>query len=484
MVGNREPGNKWSLSLLGRFELRDPAGELVVLKTKRSLLILAALAESREGRISRAELARLVWPDSDSKAARDSLRNELALLRHAVPGRFLHIEHDSVRLDQRSFEFDWLNSHGGSEEFMPGFDHEWADQVRLRLATRTGSEPIVNAGPAPDRALLSSWQWMVETNPIEALEMLASAPTQAINMPLLPAIDLHERALELNPRETASRRLVESQLIYLLVLSGRIRESVPRAKTVFDLARKNGEPLAAARTAISMAYGHLSKGDFVNSVRCARAALKSAEIARVPRFEVEYAMQCSVILDHSGQHRQAEAMLLRNRTRVEEFGTPQMIASFAINSFDFLTVAGKHDQALRCLQTARRIYEGCGAGRMASWLEFGQALHWEASGQLDAALESHRRIQQMNMADVGHAVLSLSQDRMASLNCRLGEFDTAARTFARSVLFRRRMGTVPSLSERRLIGKTRLELASKLGSRDLRHFFTQENSGQSPPRTV
>ena len=475
-MGNGEPRTKWQLSLLGRFELRGPEGGLLFLKTKRSLLILAAIAESREGRISRAELARLVWPDSDPKAARNSLRNELALLRRTVPDQVLQIEHDSVRLDRHAFEFDWLSPNGINEEFMPAFDHEWADQVRARRAADSGSNRNAYGALAPDRALLSSWQWMVEANPIEALEMLASAPTQALNLPLLPAIDLHERALVLNPRDTASRRLVESQLIYLLVLSGRINDAVPRARAVFDFARRNGEPLAAARTAISMAYGHLSKGDFDNSVRCAHAALRAAEMARVPRYEVEFAMQCSVILDHSGQHRRGEAMLFQNRARVEEYGTPQMLASFSINSFDFLTFAGKHDQALRCLQTARRIYEGCGAGRMVCWLEFGQALHWEASGQLDEALESHRRIQQMSLSDVGHAVLSLSQDRMANLNCKLGELDTAARTFARSVLFRRQMGTVPSLSERRLIGKTRGELAAKLGARDLRHFFAQEET--------
>ncbi|TSA85489.1 AAA family ATPase [Deinococcus detaillensis] len=69
-------------------------GQAVKLATHKSLLLLARVG--LEGRTTRAELASLLWPLSDSSTARQNLRVELYRLNHTAAGAYLHLERSAV----------------------------------------------------------------------------------------------------------------------------------------------------------------------------------------------------------------------------------------------------------------------------------------------------------------------------------------------------------------------------------------------------
>ena len=90
------------LKLLGGLALEGPDGLPVRLPTRKSALLLAALALVGDKGLRRDALAELLWPDRSEPQARSSLRQSLTAVRHALDdaGTDLHLEAegDTVRL--------------------------------------------------------------------------------------------------------------------------------------------------------------------------------------------------------------------------------------------------------------------------------------------------------------------------------------------------------------------------------------------------
>jgi DNA-binding SARP family transcriptional activator len=109
-----------TLRLVGPFEARARNGAALALPGKRSIALLAAMADEADGPWSRERLARLIWAGRGEAQARDSLRQELVRLRRAL-SRALGTELDL-----------WKGS-GGLSLTRAIFD---VDLVRLRAAAR------------------------------------------------------------------------------------------------------------------------------------------------------------------------------------------------------------------------------------------------------------------------------------------------------------------------------------------------------------
>ncbi len=86
----------WGLNLLGRCELRTPAGVPVAPKTRKALALLVYLACQPGRRASRERLAALLWPDADPQQSRLSLRKALSALRQLGEPPLIETEGDLV----------------------------------------------------------------------------------------------------------------------------------------------------------------------------------------------------------------------------------------------------------------------------------------------------------------------------------------------------------------------------------------------------
>jgi TolB-like protein/DNA-binding SARP family transcriptional activator/Tfp pilus assembly protein PilF len=73
------------ISILGGLELRSPGGDPVRLATRKTALLLAALALAGERGVRRSALCEAFWADRADAQARGSLRHALAALRRALP---------------------------------------------------------------------------------------------------------------------------------------------------------------------------------------------------------------------------------------------------------------------------------------------------------------------------------------------------------------------------------------------------------------
>jgi len=98
------------LTLLGGFQVRLPGGPPVVLTRKKAQALLAYLVVEPGEAHLRDKLAALLWGDSSDQRARQSLRQTLLALKHALPRgdgiEVLRVDAETVALDRRAVEPD------------------------------------------------------------------------------------------------------------------------------------------------------------------------------------------------------------------------------------------------------------------------------------------------------------------------------------------------------------------------------------------
>ncbi|OCJ17993.1 hypothetical protein A6U87_03510 [Rhizobium sp. AC44/96] len=77
---------RFTLRLHGQFQLLSPAGENIVIASRKHQALIAMLALSNGKPISRSKLAGLLWAERTEEHARNSLRQAFFTIRHAVDG--------------------------------------------------------------------------------------------------------------------------------------------------------------------------------------------------------------------------------------------------------------------------------------------------------------------------------------------------------------------------------------------------------------
>lgn len=101
-----------ALRLLGEFEVRDSAGQLVTIAARKNRALLAALALAPSNSAPRDRIARLLWGDRADEQARSSLRQALVSLRKdlAATGVAPIVATESrIKLDPNLIEVDVID---------------------------------------------------------------------------------------------------------------------------------------------------------------------------------------------------------------------------------------------------------------------------------------------------------------------------------------------------------------------------------------
>jgi len=138
-----------TLSLLGPLRIQDADGDELATLSLRGRALLAYLADQPGMRAERGLLADLLWSERAEEQARASLRQELALLRKALPDAVLMANRQSVWLDPTRI----ILKRSGSGEFLQGFDlpsEGFEDWLRRMRATERPAQP--EGMPLPETA--------------------------------------------------------------------------------------------------------------------------------------------------------------------------------------------------------------------------------------------------------------------------------------------------------------------------------------------
>ena len=122
----------WQVHLFGKFELRDPVGDLVTLPHRKAEGLFAILLLSKPDGVWREHAAEALWPDRSSDARRVNLRQTLAMLRkclgpEAIESSRTHCGFAPGFLVISDMEDESLRS---GNAFMPGNTGRWFETFR------------------------------------------------------------------------------------------------------------------------------------------------------------------------------------------------------------------------------------------------------------------------------------------------------------------------------------------------------------------
>ncbi len=157
-AGDNTRADAARLLLLGGFELRDSAGSVVHLPTRKAQALLAYLALTPGRAHSRDALAALLWPEAPQRNARATLRQTLSLLNKALDPGVLEVSAQAAAVAALGLNVDvvefitWTASHQEHDlaraaalhrgDFLVGLDieaepfEEWLSGERERLRQR------------------------------------------------------------------------------------------------------------------------------------------------------------------------------------------------------------------------------------------------------------------------------------------------------------------------------------------------------------
>jgi len=96
------------LRLLGGLEVRNANNELIDLRVKKVMALLAYLAVQPETQFSRAQISQLFWPSKQNKQSRHSLRQALADLRKYLPEfeQVFTVSHNEIQITPGNIAVD------------------------------------------------------------------------------------------------------------------------------------------------------------------------------------------------------------------------------------------------------------------------------------------------------------------------------------------------------------------------------------------
>ena len=244
------------LRVLGGFSLLlDRTGILAPGLRPRVLALLTLLVGHRSEGISRDKLLAYLWPDSDSVHARNSLKQAIFSLRHAMDCRllirgsgFLRLEASAADVDLWEFESALaagketlaVSLYGGA--FLDGFYitglaefERWVEAERQRLAhqySQTLSALAVRADQSGDRhSAIIWWRRLAAAEPLSAIPVLGlMRALQAAGDPT-GALDHGRRHAALVESELGAPASDEIQaLMRRLVFEGRTPKPVRRSR--------------------------------------------------------------------------------------------------------------------------------------------------------------------------------------------------------------------------------------------------------------
>lgn len=366
---------EWLWSPWGGFLLKNPQGEEARVPSRKAAALFAILVLKPHR--SRVDLASWLWPGHPPSAARDSLRQALAVLRtilgpEAVTGDRESIQlHLPVRVIPRP--------HAG--EFLPGFDELPLSQYRTSLAAPAES-PSLSFKKAAG-ALLDAGS-------------PASADMLAAGMDLFTGLHPQD-CLQLSRRVFQAVSPAHPQWGWVLYASARSAISMTRlvsARTTLEQSRTwalaHGDgPLYYLSTGY-LTHIAILQGDWAAADRMTQALEDAAQDdAKGAACQTSLYVR-ALLCHHQGRKEEGQALLQKWRRAFPHVEGVEDACRKAIMGL-FLCIYGDPEAGLRLQEQAAEPFKSWGYWRLESILAMGRA----ASASAEEALPWHEKVAQL-----------------------------------------------------------------------------------------
>ena len=256
-----------AIALLGPLQVAVAGVTMTAFPTQKAKALLAYLAVEADRSHARERLTLLLWPDQPRKAAFDSLRQTLFLLRRMLPAPYLHTTrldvrfaaHGDYRLDVAAFmaAMTAYRQHSHREQPICAACSAWLQQAAALYRGDFLAHFVL-----PDSASFEEWallkrEWLRQ-EALTAFYQLAEYHERQGDYEQAKAYAWRQIAIDA-PREEAHRQLMRA-----LALSGQRREALAQYETCCRILTESVDAAPAVET--TALYTQIQQGHFPGGI--------------------------------------------------------------------------------------------------------------------------------------------------------------------------------------------------------------------------
>ena len=371
-TGVNYPMNPWRIQLFGTFALTAPDGLRLTLTSRKLETLVAVLVVSHPYGLSRDEICRIVWPETESK---QSLRQALYALRKSLGTGAIDATMDRCRLSETfCFESDYSQPDlRSSTIFMPNGEGNWFDHIRQKL-----NEPNlpISEGLISD-SFVRTLDWFSRNDAEGFFKLVNSSPNLMRGIPFLTLKELSQRAL------LSSGEFRGWAFYWLGTAEENLLEVENLLHQALQFAQQNRDAALASEVTLELGKALVRLGKTEKAMKVSSIADSLARSENRKEFVANSLRLRGTILTYFGQGSEGLALLNQAENSVEDtLGRAILGAAKA----HFLASMGENDQARAALEGPLTITRALGHKRIADLAEVTNAIIAANEGANDKAV--------------------------------------------------------------------------------------------------
>jgi hypothetical protein len=319
--------------------------------------------------------------------------------------------------------------------------------------------------------LTAAGRYLVQTDPVQALNFVASTRGHWGSIPLAESLELHTRVLRLSLSDSAARRQVEAMVIFLNAVNGSRWASDQDVLSILEREIRERDPSNAALicSAISICAQQGGQLERANRFAHLRGRLLSRSHSPEARPRGDYAI--ANIERHCGRYEAARSRNLDALRTFEELGCLDEIGFAHLTASTDAIWAGEFDLAEQHVQKSGNLFGQTQNVRLKPWAQMSKAFLLESVGDLPAAHQILMNLQHQAKDRSGQIFRAGVEDHLLRVHCKMGEWEMSTHDWAAAIQIRSNLGVVTSPFEKALLRQAKQKLKEQVGVDSLRSSF-------------
>jgi hypothetical protein len=431
----------------------------------------------------------MVWSESNLESARLSLRGALSSIRKVLPPNSILSIDSEVSLAANTVEiepFEVGETHE-SELFPSGWNHPWVLKFRRSMAAPTGQpvagRPTLAEGeePAelfhvPSHPLAAAANYLLEGDPLQALELVASTRSHWGAIPLAESIEVHRRILIHCPTDSSSRRRVEAMAILLNALNGSHLGAEDRILAMLQREMREPDTENAVLILTALAIGAQQKGQLEKALRFGQIRARVLTKSHSPEARARGAFFVANMERHSGRYQEARNRNLQVVRAFEELGSLEDLALANLTASTDAILANDFSKAEAYVRQSQHLFDQANNTRLRPWSEMARAFLLESTGNLSEARTILHGLRDQGPTRSGQSFRAGVEDHLLRVDTKLGEWNDSATDWATAKQIRTNLGHIPSPFEKALSRPAKHLLRERIGVEDLHKLLSTSQS--------
>jgi DNA-binding SARP family transcriptional activator len=340
--------------------------------------------------------------------------------------------------------------------------HDHRSRMLRELGAVSQVQPDVKAAKSP---LMTTAEWLLERDPVEALAFLASTRPHWEVAPAAEGLEIHDRVLSAAGPTAKYRPTVEAQRLYIQWCFRGVDADLAYVAELRRRALSADEIVTAEQLTSVLAYSYLSSGRFAQALETVGELRELARKRDDARAIAAAEMTVGIVHQHAGDLNYSRRVMRNYAAAAEDSESLVDAAQKFLARSVLARMDGDFVVADEALQRAKAGFLANGALRMIGYTSLEEVELLSAAGDTLRAREILLEVVKLGSEVIGHSAVAMATDLLAKIGWQLGELDSAAENLVASDEYRSSIGTVASPYEQRRLAPIRRTVLERLGAK-------------------